>query len=615
MRIFTKTLAIAAIAMAANTQAFADHLTGKYLFGARMNGAQEVPAVTTNALGLGTFYLNDTRDTMCFEMTATGLSGAITGIHIHEAAMGANGPVVLDLMPFLSGNRLKGTVTGSTLTTALVQKMFAGTLYLNVHTAANANGEIRGQIVGEEDKGMAVMANGANEVPAVVTNARALGFFMLQKHEGTLSFNIVADGLSGAITSAHLHKAVAGQNGGVVEDLTSFISGNRISGSVNPAMYLAALKGDSLYLNIHTAANPNGEIRGQLMMEPYLHFDARLDTAQETTPVTGNGMEMGAAVLRMNYTFDTLWYDAQLNGLSGAITAAHFHQGGVNASGGVVAGIPNGDINGNVISGMLTGSSLQDSFVRQVLEGNIYLNVHTAANPNGEVRGQVYRTYREGYTYHLNGAQEAPMVTTTASGTGMVSVDRDQTNAHYMLVVDNLMGFSGAHFHNNVAGQNGGVIYDLTSKYSNGGIFGYWLSTEMTTPFTTAMSNKFRKDSVYVNVHTMANMNGEVRGNTSRKLCNAIPQSVGNLGGINVITQLYPNPAHSSVTLDISSSAATATSITVYDVMGRTVWTANKNLIYGKNRVTIPMENLTPGMYSVQIRNNTGQVSLKLTKN
>lgn len=614
MKNCTKSIVIALIAILCSGGAYADHLTRKFLFAARLDGAQEVPAVTTNALGVAYLQLNATRDTLCFEMTATGLSGAITGIHIHQGAMGVSGPVLLNLATYLSGNRIKGTVTGASLSPSFLAMLFAGNFYLNVHTAANANGEIRGQILPEEDKGMAVILNGANEVPAVMTSATGLGFFMLHQHKGRLSFNIVADGLSGPITGAHLHKAVAGQSGGVVQDLTPFISGNRITGSVDPTAYLGALLGDSLYVNLHTSANPNGEIRGQLMMQPYLHFDAGLDTAQETTPVAGTGMEMGNAVLRLNYTFDTLWYDAQFNGLTGAINAAHFHLGGVNVGGGVVQGIPSPDINGNVISGMLTGASITDSFLRHLLEGNIYLNVHTTANANGEVRGQVYRTLREGYVYHINGAQEVPQTNSSASGTGMVSIDRGQTNAHYMMVVDGLTGYSAAHFHNNVAGQNGGVIHNLTSMYANGGIFGYWLDNDPNGAFTTAMSNKFRKDSVYVNFHTTANANGEIRGNVSRKLCVDIPQSVNNLGNISIITNLYPNPAFTTATLDISSSAQTQTTIAMYDVMGRMVWTTERKLAYGNSRITIPLNNVNTGIYSIQIRNETGQVSLKLVK-
>lgn len=618
MRSFTKypkVIAIALLAMAMSLNTYADHLSAKFLFAARMNGGQEVPAVTTNALGLATFYLNSTRDTLCFEMTATGLSGNITGLHIHDGVSGTNGPVLVNMQPYLDGNTLKGTLTGSSLTSSLIQKMFNGELYLNLHTAANANGEIRGQIVAEEDKAMAVILNGANEVPSVSTTATGLGFIMLQKHEGSLHFNIVVDGLSGPITGAHFHKAVAGQNGAVVQNLTTFVSGNRITGEVDPSSYLEALKNDSLYINIHTAANPNGEIRGQLVMEPYLHFDAALDTAQETTGVTGTGDELGNAVMRLNHTFDTLWYNAQVTNISGAITGAHFHLGGVNVSGGVVVGIPSGNINGNVIAGMVTGSMLTDTFISHMLTGSIYLNIHTAANPNGEVRGQVYRTFREGYTYHLNGVQEVPAVTTSASGTGMVSINRDQTNAHYMMVIDSLMAYSAAHFHNNVAGANGGVMYNLSSNYNNGGIFGYWLDTDPNTAFDASMSNKFRKDSVYVNVHTTNNPNGEVRGDVLRSLCYDIPQSISSLGNINIATELYPNPAHTTATLDIMSDNSAATRISVSDMMGRTVWTTEKTLSAGMNRVNIPLSNLTVGIYNVQIRSDAGQLTLKLLKN
>lgn len=613
MRKFTQSLASLTLILLIAGQASADHLSHKFLFAARMNGAQEVPAVTTGALGLATFYLNETRDTLCLEMTATGISGPITGIHIHDGVAGSNGAVLVDLSSYITGTRIKATLSGAALTSSLIEKMFNRELYLNLHTTANANGEIRGQIIPEEDLGYAVGITGAQEVPAVSTNARATGFFMLQKHNGKLSFNIVADGLSGPITGIHLHRATAGSNGAVVEDLTSYVSGNRITGSVDPANYLNALMNDSIYVNIHTAANPNGEIRGQLNLEADLHFDAMLDTAQETTPVTG-GAAIGAAAIKVNYTFDTLWYDVQTTGLSGTITGAHFHKATAGNSGGVVIGIPSGNIMGNRLSGMITGGALADTFISDMLSGAIYLNIHTTANPNGEIRGQVYRTFREGYTYHINGAQEVPQVTSAASGTGMVSIDRDQTSAHFMMVVDSLMGFDAAHFHNNVAGQNGGVMYNLTSYYSNGGIFGYWTENDPNTAFNSSFSNKFRKDSVYVNIHTSANANGEVRGNVTRNLCNEIPASVSKIGSINVVTKLYPNPATSNATLDITVSDNTATELSMYDMMGRKVWTKEQNLTKGVNRIFIPVSNLTTGIYSIQIRNESGQTSMKLIK-
>ncbi len=572
MKKFTKTALLMAGALIIALQSYADHLTAKYLFAARLNGGQEVPAVSANALGVATLYVNDGRDTVCLEMTATGLSGAITGIHIHQGAMGANGPVLLDLMPYLNGNHVKATLSGAAVTPQLLTAMFGGMFYINVHTAANMNGEIRGQILPEEDKGFLADLSGANEVPAVATSARGIGSFVLSKKMDQLKFNIVLNGLSGPVTGAHLHLNAAGQNGAVVENLTSFVSGNRIMGSVDPSAYLSALLADSIYINVHTATNMNGEVRAQLHVKPWLHFDAMLDTMQETTPVAGTGNEMAAGVFSLNYTFDTLWYHIQANGLTGPVTGAHFHKGGLNVSGPVLLGIPTANINNNTIEGYFTKPDLTDSFIHFMLEGNVYFNVHTAANMNGEVRGQVYRTFREGYTFHVNGAQENPAVTSNASGTGMVSVDRNQTNAHYMIAVDGLSDFGGAHFHKNIAGQNGPVIYNLSNMYMNGGVYGFWTDNDPNTPFSTMFSNLFRKDSVYVNFHTMANMNGEVRGNITRKLCNDIPASVQSIGELSLTSKLYPNPAGNTATLDMILSGNTQAGVSLTDITGRTIW-------------------------------------------
>ena len=70
------------------------HSTKHLYFDSKINGAQEVPAVTTMAMGVGSLWLNATMDTMWYDVVADGLSGAITGAHIHEATAGNNGAVV-----------------------------------------------------------------------------------------------------------------------------------------------------------------------------------------------------------------------------------------------------------------------------------------------------------------------------------------------------------------------------------------------------------------------------------------------------------------------------------------------------------------------------------------
>ena len=63
-------------------------------FVATLSGDQEVPAVETGAGGTGTLTLNEDGTEATFDLTATGLSGSLTGAHFHTAAAGENGEVI-----------------------------------------------------------------------------------------------------------------------------------------------------------------------------------------------------------------------------------------------------------------------------------------------------------------------------------------------------------------------------------------------------------------------------------------------------------------------------------------------------------------------------------------
>jgi Cu/Zn superoxide dismutase len=487
----------------------ADHLSSHLQFSARMSGSQEVPAVTSDGQGVAVLTLDKNKTTIYFTVSVSNLSGAISGMHIHEAAAGSNGPVVFDLVPFLNGNRAKGSLKN--VTPLIVSKLLNGDYYINVHTALNPGGEIRGQISLETDARYTALMSGDNEVPAVASDAKGLGVFQLTKSQASVKFKVLFHGLTSDLVGAHIHNAPAGENGPVVFDLEPFIFKNTIEGNWEPGAMLDALLAGQLYINIHTVNNPGGEIRGQLTLTSGITFDASFDGEQENPPVEGIGRGLGIVTIAPDLnTFD---YYVLYDSLTGPVNGAHFHLAGPNVNGPVVIDISD-DINeaGKFISG--TQPLTLDDF-NTLLSGGYYINLHTDDHPGGEIRGQVYRFAREGYVFELNGGQEVPAVTTTGVGAGLVSIDRDQTNAHYMLVVSGLTGnFTASHFHNAPPGVSGGVIYDIESSFNTfGGAYGYWEESSV-PPFDAGPL--FRDGDVYVNVHTDLFPGGEIRGNIIR---------------------------------------------------------------------------------------------------
>ena len=114
---------------------------------AKLNAAQEVPKPRAGAAARGTFAAglvrNGTGGSLSWRLTFQGLSGKATASHVHLGKRGKAGGVAVSLCgPCRSGAR--GTAK---LNAKIVTALLAGGAYVNVHTAKNPAGEIRGQVV------------------------------------------------------------------------------------------------------------------------------------------------------------------------------------------------------------------------------------------------------------------------------------------------------------------------------------------------------------------------------------------------------------------------------------------------------------------------------------
>jgi hypothetical protein len=118
-------------------------------FKVTLNGAQETPPVDTKATGVADITYDPSTMVVTWNVTCTGLSGPATMAHFHgPAKAGVAAPPTVWLTPKGSSSPVEGAIKGqATLTADQAAQFTAGDWYINVHTAANPKGEIRGQIV------------------------------------------------------------------------------------------------------------------------------------------------------------------------------------------------------------------------------------------------------------------------------------------------------------------------------------------------------------------------------------------------------------------------------------------------------------------------------------
>jgi len=136
---------------------------------------------------------------------------------------------------------------------------------------------------GRHDLPLAFSANltGAEEVPAVASAATGVGLVTIDTDRRTLNASVVIAGM--ADTDAHIHVAPPGASGPVVFPLarTPDASVWTTRAALTDAQ-LSALKAGNYYFNVHSAAFPNGEIRGQIQwVMPSPEQLARLQPARQ----------------------------------------------------------------------------------------------------------------------------------------------------------------------------------------------------------------------------------------------------------------------------------------------------------------------------------------------
>jgi hypothetical protein len=146
--IFAIGLSGAALILSAGAGSAQDSQGGRPLT-ASLSGANEVTNAGVfgvgdpNGTGIARVTVNPGRNLICWDITVENIDGATRG-HIHEAAAGKNGPIVVEL--FEGTTQLEGCTTPEAGTTAREILKDPASYYVNIHNAAFPAGAIRGQL-------------------------------------------------------------------------------------------------------------------------------------------------------------------------------------------------------------------------------------------------------------------------------------------------------------------------------------------------------------------------------------------------------------------------------------------------------------------------------------
>ena len=352
-----------------------------------LSGTNQQPPVNGAGYGLLIGRFDPTSRSLEYRLSVTGLGETIAAAHFHSGGPEATGDAA-HAITFPNG-RLTATGVWENIPAATADSLLRGLIYVNIHTASAPEGKIRGQIQPIPNAGVYQLDPG-NEVPPILpSNSEGSGDATITVDPQTRTARYVARWccMTGPATMAHFHRAARGENGAVVHALTMNPGDSVVEGvwSGLSDQDIADIRSGNIYLNVHTDQYPNGEIRGQVI--PIATFTAAVSSKNEVpaTSTSAEGTGFVGAFGEQSQEFP-LFGEFVVEGLTGPITMAHIHRGAVGTNGGAAF-----DLDQSAYPNLWhLETSIPDPTNRaELVAGRMYANFHTAANQNGEARGQL----------------------------------------------------------------------------------------------------------------------------------------------------------------------------------------------------------------------------------
>ncbi|MDH3196955.1 MAG: CHRD domain-containing protein [Candidatus Krumholzibacteria bacterium] len=289
-------------------------------------------------------------------------------------------------------------------------------------------------------------------------------------------------------------------------------------------------------------------------------FVATIDGAQAGTPSAGTG----TATFVLNDAGTELTYNIQFSGLGSAETAAHIHSAAEGDA--VVKNLGTGSPKigkwTNTDTPPLTAGRVTD-----LLNGEMYVNIHSVNFPGGEIRGQILQGVCSTTCFEasVDGAQAG--TGSTGTGFGTFTLNHTETELSYEVTFSGLIApETAAHIHSDAEG--GGVVKNLGTGSPKVGV---WSFTD-TPPLNPARVTALKAGQHYVNIHSTAHPGGEIKGQMLSAGCT--PSAAANPPAARTyLEQNHPNPFNPTTTIRFHVSHTQRVTLRVYEISGALVAT------------------------------------------
>jgi plastocyanin len=457
-----------------------------------------------------TFLLDDDQEVGCAGTgsSATGFGIAIldTGetklsVYVEHNVIGANAAHIHFGAPCVDGGPIRFGFTSAAspihqtwnLSPANVAELLAGNLYVNIHSGAFPNGEIRGQIVQAPIKFVFTLDE-AQALAGAGSNSLASGLAICELNPTSTNLNVKVTHDVASTIDGHVHFGLPGVEGAIRFGFSSSLSPINQNWALDTLNLKDLMQGE-LYINIHSTAFPTGEIRGQLKRQDVL-VSMLMNGALANGGAGTGSTKVGFTVATLSANLKTLSMHTEHNVASPI--DAHVHFGAPNVEGPIRFGFSSPASPSDEVWN-LTATDVTD-----LLAGNLYINIHSTPFPSGEIRGQLVLDKTHTYTVTLNQAQANACAGTGSAATGNCTAKLKPGSREFTIdLTHNVALAIDGHVHRGDTCVTGPIVFGFSSPAS---------PIRETWYLTAADIIDLFQNQLYVNVHSTPFPNEEIRG-------------------------------------------------------------------------------------------------------